>query len=324
MAPLTQTAWTRIEIQPAQPWTPGRPPQDPGEALSDYLPGILGLPDDAHLRLLTDYLYHPSDTVRRCASLGLDYWPAEQIDRRLTELLRARGPSDVLVERTYRSPGAVKSILPYLRSTDPVLVRGATVGVTRLLFSDPPLLTAEVRARTENVLIAAAENVLRVGDSQTGIYYAEALGGVHDPRARTLLWNFVDRNVVTAESLIAITWFKNPADLPRVASLLEGPAHGDPMQTTYASIPYAIHNGFGDAALPALESAIAKSGYVFVRTACARELVMAGQKSGFAFIAQAIQEKKFYRDEMVRFLQDRFPELRGADDGKILEFLKSR
>jgi hypothetical protein len=51
---------------------------------------------------------------------------------------------------------------------------------------------------------------------------------------------------------------------------------------------------------------------------------MAGQKSGFAFIAQAIQEKKFYRDEMVRFLQERFPELRGADDGKILEFLQSR
>jgi hypothetical protein len=324
MAPLTQTAWTQIEIQPIQPLRPGPPPQDPGEALSDYLPGILGFPDDAHLRLLTDYLYHPSDTVRRYASLGLDYWPAEQIDRHLTELLHTRGPSDVLVERTYRSPGAVDLILPHLRSTDPVLVRGATIGVTRLLFSEPPLLSAEVRARTEDALISAAASVLRVGDSQTGIDCAAALGGVHDPRSRTLLWTFVDRDVVTEESLIAITWFKNLADLPRLASLLEGPAHGDPMQTTYASIPYAIHNGYGDAALPVLESAIAKSGYVFVRTACARELVMAGQKSGFAFIAQAIQEKKFYRDEMVRFLQERFPELRGADDGKILEFLQSR
>jgi hypothetical protein len=205
-----------------------------------------------------------------------------------------------------------------------VYVYGATIGVTRLLFSDPPLVSAEVRARAEDALISAAENVLRNGDSQTGIYYAAALGGVHDPRARGLLWSFVDRDVVTEESLIAISWFKNPADLPRLAGLLESPAHGDPMQTALASIPYAIHNGYGDAALPVLESAIRKSGYVWVQTACARELVMAGRKSGFAFISQAIEQNKSYRGEMVRFLQERFPELRGADDARVLGFLKSR
>jgi hypothetical protein len=323
-APVTQTAWTRIEIQPQQPWRPSPPPQDPAEALSDYLPGILGFPDDAHLYLVTDYLYHPSDIVRQYASLGLNYWPEAEINRRLTELLGTRGPSDVLVERTYRSPGAAYLILPHLQSTDPVLLRGATIGVTRLLFSDPPLLSAEVRARTEDALISAAENVLHNGDSQTGIDYAAALGGVHDPRARMLLWSFVDRDVVTEESLIAISWFKNPADLPRLASLLESPAHGDPMQTTYASIPYAIRNSYGDAALPVLESAIRNSGYVWVQTACARELVVAGRKSGFAFIAQAIEQNKIYRGEMVRYLQERFPELRGADDARVLGFLKSR
>ena len=96
------------------------------------------------------------------------------------------------------------------------------------------------------------------------------------------------------------------------------------MQRTYSSLPYAIYRAYGDAALPVLESAVQKSGNVSVQTNCARELVQAGRKSGFAFIAQAIEQNKFYRREMVQFIQDRFPELRGADDDKVLAFLKAR
>ena len=205
-----------------------------------------------------------------------------------------------------------------------MLIRGAVTGVTRLLFADPPLLSAESRVRTENALIAAVENVLRTGDGQTGNNYASALGGVHDPRARDLLWDFVNRDVLTEQSLIAITWFRNPADLPRLATLLEAPAKGDAMQRTYASLPYAIHRAYGDAAIPLLESAIEGSGHVWVQTNCARELVQAGHRSGFAFIAQAIEQNKFYRREMVQFVEDSFPELRGADDSKVLAFLKAR
>ena len=186
------------------------------------------------------------------------------------------------------------------------------------------MLSAQARSDAEAALISAAENALRTGDTQTVNDYASTLGGVHDPRARDLLWNFVERDVHTEQSLIAITWFKNPGDLPRLASLLDAPAKGDTMQGTYSSLPYAIHRAYGDAALPVLESAIQKSGYVWVQTNCARELVLAVHKSGLAFIAQAIEQNKFYRREMVQFVQDRFPELRGADDEKILAFLKSR
>lgn len=322
--PVFQSAWTAIEIQPAQPGAPGAPPQDPALALSVYLPGILGFPDAAHLALVTGYLYHPNETVRQYASLGLAYWPDEEVNRRLTDLLHTRGPSDVVAERTFRTPGAVDFILPHLRSDNPVLVRGAITGVTRLLFAEPPLLSAEARARAEGALISAAGNVLRAGDPQTGNNYASALGGVHDPRARKLLWDFVNRNVLTEQSLIAITWFKIAADLPRIAALLEAPAKGDEMQRTYASLPYAIRRAYGDAALPVLESAIQKSGYVWVRTNCARELVQAGRKSGFAFIAQSIEQNRFYWREMVEFVKERFPALRGADDSKVLAFLKER
>ena len=321
--PVVQTAWTQTEILPAQHETLHAAPEDPAEALSDYLPSILGFPDEAHLTLVTGYLYHPNDTVRQYTSLGLAYWPDDDVNRRLAELLHTRGPSDVVVERTFRTQGAVDFILPYLRSNNPVLMRGAIAGVTRLVFADPPLLSADARVRAEDALISAAENVLRAGDPETGNNYASALGGVHDPRAHDLLWDFVNRNILTEQSLIAVTWFKNPADLPRFAVLLEAPAKGDTLQGTYSSLPYAVHRAYGHAALPVLESAIQRSGYVWVQTNCARELVLAGRKSGFVFIAQAIEQNKFYRREMIQFIQDRFPELRGADDSKVLAFLKA-
>jgi hypothetical protein len=215
-------------------------------------------------------------------------------------------------------------ILPHLRSKDPVLLGGAVIGARSLLSANPPLLSDAARGRAEETFISASENVLLTGDGQTKNDFASTLGSLHDPRARDVLWTFVDRNVVIEASLIAITWFKNPADLPRFATLLEAPAKGDPKDRTYASLPYAIRRAYGDAALPVLESAIQKSGYVFVQTNCARELVEAGRKSGFAFIAQAIEQNLFCRAEMVRFLQGRFPELRGAGDGQVLEFLKTR
>src|ERR1035441_6059306 len=76
------------------------------------------------LALLTEYLYHPDETVRHYTSQGLAYWPDDAVTRRLTELLHTRGPSDVVVERTFRTPGAVGFILPYLQSDNPLLSRG--------------------------------------------------------------------------------------------------------------------------------------------------------------------------------------------------------
>src|ERR1039457_6992642 len=112
-------------------------------------------------------------------------------------------------------------ILPYLRSENTVLVRGAITGVTRLVFADPPLLSAEDRACAEDALVSAADHVLSVGDPQTANNYASALGGVHDPRARDLLWDFVNRNVLTEQSLIVITWFTNAHARPRLRTLLQ-------------------------------------------------------------------------------------------------------
>ncbi len=117
--PIFRTAWTRIEILPAQPGAPVAPPQDIGELLSDYLPGILGFPDDAHLRLFTEYLYHADDRVREYTSRGLAFWSDDEINRRLTDLLHTRGPSNFVAEWTFRTPGTVDFILPHCGRTTP-------------------------------------------------------------------------------------------------------------------------------------------------------------------------------------------------------------
>lgn len=48
-----------------------------------------------------------------------------------------------------------------------------------------------------------------------------------------------------------------------------------------------------------------------MQTNCARELVQAGHKSGFAFIAQAIEQDRFYRREMVQFCPRPLPGITG-------------
>ena len=89
-------------------------------------------------------------------------------------------------------------------------------------------------------------------------------------------------------------------------------------------LPYALRNAYGEAALPYLETALKNSHYIWVRTNCARELMLAGRHSGFAFVDEAITSNKPYKLEMLQFVRDQFPELRTADENKVLEFVRRR
>jgi hypothetical protein len=135
---LTQTGfkvrveWTTFEVLPAEPnrraqWLKSlreHPPVDSGEWLTDTLPGLLGIPDESSLEILTGYLNHPDASVRRYASSGLSYWPEESVLRRLVALLDNTGPNDtpeqnaerdflaILPEILYRRFG--DSAIPYL------------------------------------------------------------------------------------------------------------------------------------------------------------------------------------------------------------------
>jgi hypothetical protein len=317
-----RSEWTRIEVLAAQPVRARARPQDPEEILRDVLPNLLGFPDAASLAAVLEYAYHPNENVRRYAAMGLGYWPRKEIEARVAEVMRTKGPSDVLVNLGIPlAPDLIDAMLPYLKSDNPVVLRGAIVGIARLV-REGTALPSGAADRAETALGGAVEHIVRMGGQQTISDFAQALGALHGEASRTVLWNLAEQGVAREQSRIAITWRKDARDLPRLAALLTAP--GDPQDRGLASIPYALRNGYGDAALPYLESALKDSGNVWVPINCARELILAGRKAGFAFVVDAMEQNRAYRREIVEFVRERFPELKGADDGVVLALVKRR
>jgi hypothetical protein len=213
-----------------------------------------------------------------------------------------------------------------MSSRDPVLARGALQAAKEVLSLDDrrKLFSDAVRAEAKATFLRAAESIVLTGDSQSVVDVAALLGGLHDDASHELLWNFASRKVAYEETLIAITWFKDPSDLPRLASLLNAPVKDDAKSRDLASLPGALLRAYGKEALPVLEDAVVNSGYAFVRTGCARELVQQNRPAGFAFLIDAIEQKRFYKPEMMTFLRQQFPELKNADDEGTLAFLRQR
>src|SRR5579863_576527 len=140
------SAWTRIEILPGGPrqrarWLAeksGQAPTDANELLSDFLPSILGIPDEQSLSILREYLYHPDRLVREYAMYGLTYWPQEKAAESVWELMRVRGPTDEALRflgssREFAAAHAdeiVGAAIPFLQSDAAVLLRGAVMAVS--------------------------------------------------------------------------------------------------------------------------------------------------------------------------------------------------
>ena len=301
---LLQSAWTLIHILPAAAHRSLPPaPANAAELLSDYLPNLLAAPDAAALTAMLAAAYHPDTLVRQYAAYALAYWPESATAPRALALVQSRGPSDVLIDRVANAhPEILTSLAPYLLSDDPVLLRGAVLAVRR----HSPALDAAA--------VGAAEHILRIADPQTANDFVAALGGSTDPRAAELLWSFVARHIHEEQAAIALTWRKDPRDLPRLAPLLE----------TQTSLAYAFRNSYVEAGLPYLEAALAGSTNARLRNECARELIVARRPAGFAFAATAIEGNTTGRHELAQFVRDQFPELRDAAEAAVIAFLKLR
>lgn len=99
-----QSDWTPIEILPGTQnqrrdyldAVRKRAATDPGEILTDVLPGVLGFPDDESFEIVTSYLNDPSPGVRAYALAGLSYWPDDFRRQRLLELYKRDGPTPEL------------------------------------------------------------------------------------------------------------------------------------------------------------------------------------------------------------------------------------
>jgi len=149
-------------------------PTDTVEALTDFLPSILGVPDPESLRLLVPYFYHPDELVRRYAVAGLAYWPLVQAEASIKGWLRTKGPSDAMIHFLARGPydslpdfdSILEIVLPYLRSDSPVLVAGALAAVWHLTGAASKA-SPELRRRAEEELMGAQGHIRAVCDSGT-------------------------------------------------------------------------------------------------------------------------------------------------------------
>jgi hypothetical protein len=93
-----------------------------------------------------------------------------------------------------------------------------------------------------------------------------------------------------------------------------------------ASLPYSLVRAYGDAAVPYLERAISESPYAFVRTQSAEELALRGRPVAFRFFLDAVENGRFYKQELVGWLKMQFPkELpTSGGDATVITFLKTR
>ncbi len=323
---VAQSGWTKIELLPEAPRPPQIAPEEVAELLSEYLPSILVSAGEETLSALIGFLYHPDVAVRQYAAAALGWWPKEALDGKVREAIRKQGPSDVLMAwySTRLGPEFIDPLVPYLQSRNPVLLKGALIGLNWLLRTHRSNMGAGLATRTDAAVLKAAEQVIKQGDPETSGRLVEVISAIPDPRAGELLWSLVRRGIARGQAVIAISWRKDVKDLAPLGELLIAPATDNAQQLEFSSLPYALHNAFGSSAYPFLEACLQKSGHIFVRVACARELVRAGRGSGFSFIVEAIEKNRSYRQEVTQFVRDQFLEVRGRDDATLLIFLKQR
>jgi hypothetical protein len=210
---LNRSAWTPIEILPQRTGqrtallteAAKNPPTGSGTILSDFLPNILGFPDDESFEILAAYLYHPFQGVRRYAQLALSYWPEDVVQDRLLQLLQSKGPSDEIVYRlAYQQPflkahssEIIRASLKDMDSDSKVLREGAIrgIGVVPLKDSDP--------AVAQEVIDAAGQ-----AEGATAAAFIDALGSGED------------------RPYYSIAQFRDPLDLPRLGAALIEAGHG--------------------------------------------------------------------------------------------------
>jgi hypothetical protein len=306
-------------------------PEVPGRLLGDALPSLLASRDPRVLRLMVDTSYNPDPLVAAYAANSLELFDAAQVRPVLLSVLNKRGPNDAL-GYLFGSRGniivpivaqIVTASLPYLHSSNPTEVEGA-VHVLSILRDPYYGLPPETLAQIAGALQAEIDLIVSQNNEKAAWWVANFLGATRPPNGRALLWKLIDAGLTTEQSLICVTWFHDPSDLPRITVIVKQDSPADPHGSSHSGVVEHMQTGYGTAARPYLRDLLATSQQTWVRTAAAKGLVQMNDQAGWEFFIGVIQQRPFYRDEMVRWLGDIFPAIRGADDPAILTFLKSR
>jgi len=313
-------------------------PNDAGKIVGDYFPSLLADAPNPHvLQVILRQIYSTDRLIHGCALGSLRFFREEDIRTQVVEMLHLRGPNDSLAYVISwhapwfqdRKDELVRTILPYLHSREDWQV-AATLKMLGFLvhlgnFQWPA--GSEIPAKSDQAVLAAAPEL--IGRSpEVAQLLAEYLGGIRSNSARELLWQVAERPEPAHEqALIALTWIGDQQDLPRLAELLVKPGDADKYGRDLASLPYQLLvRAYGDRAVTYLERAVSESPYAFVRTQSAEELALRGRPIAYRFFLDALENNRFYKQELIGWLKTRFPNEIPAsqDDAGVIAFLKSR
>jgi hypothetical protein len=322
-----RSEWTPIEILPAKPGLRAaalkelrdHPPADGVDVLTDALPNLLGFPDQASLEILTGYLYHPDAAVRRYAMYGLTYWPTDAVTGLLFDLLRRKGPSDMIIEylnrpsviRTARASEIADAVIPFFATDSPAVAEGIIAAVRPRAAQDPALMQA---------LIPAAEHLMPLMQPQPQFELAQMLADTKDPRAHAaLLRLFMGSFAQTTARALAS--FRDPTDLPLFGQTLIQ-LEQSPRSDWRADLPGTIYQAWGSAAAPYLEEALRGNPDRFMARELAGALMLAGSTEGFQFALRALEGNRAPANEMRSAIRSRFPDMKNAADDAVLAFIR--
>jgi hypothetical protein len=298
--------------------------------MGDVIPGLLALPDELSLSAILPELYHPDDQVRRYVAASLAMFDNALLAKALTPLIRDKGPTEEIARLLDGKEDLflgghqtfIAALPGFLNSASPVVLAGALQYLIWEQNHDWGK-TPEAQNQRSAMVLNVAPSILERGDGRLQQLLAEALGSVKTDASREVLWNMIEIGRSEEQSRIALTWIGNSRDLPRLAALLMRADPADPDGRKRSSLAYSLHRAYGAASLPWLRQAARDTRQIFVRTSCAKELILANQADGFAYLLQAVNEMPSFKTEAVQFLRDRFPDLRSAPEDAVLAFLKS-
>lgn len=336
-----QSEWTPLHLEVAPPdaienWLARKLatlPDAPGPLLGDALPSLLASRDERVLRVMLEKTYDPNSAVAGYAANSLVFFEKEHVRSQLLSTLKDRGPNDALgylfattdIARPIAAQIVIAS-LPYLRSSVPEKVVGA-LHVLSMMREPSFQLPAETVEQIATILQGEVDFVIAQRNEEAALWLANFAGVSRRPADRTLLWKLVDAGLATEQSLICITWFREPADLPRIVSIVKQATYSnssDPHGYEHSGTVGHLQTEYGTVARPYLRDLLESSKQTWVRTAAAKGLVEMNDPAGWQFFLEAVSKSPFYKDEMVRWLGDRFPSLRNTDDAALLSLLQTR
>jgi hypothetical protein len=196
--------------------------------------------------------YDTDSRVAEYAANSLELFDAEQVRMHLLSIVRERGPSDALGYLFGSRGGIVLPIaeklvaasLLHLRSSVPAEVEGAVHGLS--VLRDPYFhLPQETVTQIGDALQAEVDFIVSQKNEKAAWWVANFLGATRPPAGHALLWKLIEAGLATEQSLICVTWFHDPSDLARLASVAKQYNPSDPHGYAHSSVVMHLQTQYG-------------------------------------------------------------------------------